>query len=95
LGKAGIVERFSAFAFGDEVANGKPAPDIYLLAASRLGAAPRACVGFEDSPAGLRSLAAAGIRSVFVKDVVEPPPEVLAGVWRQCGDLAEAVDLFS
>jgi HAD superfamily hydrolase (TIGR01509 family) len=94
LGKAGILGRFSAVACGDEVAKGKPEPDIFLLAASRLGAEPRSCVGFEDSPAGLKALSAAGIRSVFVKDLVEPPPEVLAGVWRRCGDLAEAAALF-
>jgi len=95
LEKANISKYFSALACGDEVAEGKPAPDIFLLAASRLGADPRSCVGFEDSPAGLRALACAGIRSVFVKDMVEPPPEVLAAVWRRCADLAEAVSLFA
>lgn len=94
LDRAGILGRFKATACGDEVRSGKPAPDVFLLAASRLGVVPATCVGFEDSPAGLRALAAAGIRSVFVKDMIEPPPEVLAGVWRRCGDLAEAVDLF-
>jgi len=95
LEKAGILERFAAVACGDEVRNGKPAPDIFLLAASRLGVDPRHCVGFEDSPAGLRALAAAGVRSVFVKDMVEPPEEVLASVWRRCADLAEAAALFA
>ncbi|MFA6507149.1 MAG: HAD family phosphatase [Treponemataceae bacterium] len=91
---AGIADRFTAFACGDEVARGKPAPDIFLLAASRLSVDPSACVGFEDSPAGLRALAAAGIRSVFVKDMIEPPADVLATVWRRCVDLSEAIRLF-
>ncbi|MDR2631841.1 MAG: HAD family phosphatase [Spirochaetaceae bacterium] len=90
----GILERFSVLTCGDEVARGKPAPDIFLLAAERLGKSPAECVGFEDSPAGLRSLRDAGIRSVFIKDLVEPPPEVLATVWRRCNDLAEAAALF-
>jgi HAD superfamily hydrolase (TIGR01509 family) len=95
LEKAGIRSRFPVLVCGNEVQHGKPAPDIFLLAAERLGAEPAYCVGFEDSPAGLRSLSAAGIRSVFVKDLLDPPPEVLATVWRQYENLAEAVELFS
>ncbi|MCL2382100.1 MAG: HAD family phosphatase [Treponema sp.] len=91
---AGILDRFAVLACGDEILNGKPAPDIFLLAAERLGKAPCDCVGFEDSPAGLQGLHTAGMRSVFVKDLVEPPPEVCATVWRQCTDLAEAAGLF-
>jgi HAD superfamily hydrolase (TIGR01509 family) len=94
LRRGGILERFPVLACGDEVRQGKPAPDIFLLAAERLGKNPGDCVGFEDSPAGLRALRAAGIPSVFVKDLVEPPPEVLASVWRRCRDLAEAAALF-
>jgi HAD superfamily hydrolase (TIGR01509 family) len=94
LAKAGILERFAAVTGGDEVANGKPAPDIFLLAAKKLGAPPSACAGFEDSPAGLRGLYAAGIRSVFIRDLIDPPREVLETVWRSCGDLFEAAELF-
>lgn len=95
LEKAGIRSRFQVLACGDEVSRGKPAPDIFLLAAARLGVDQAACIGFEDSSAGLRGLAAAGIRSVFVKDLIEPPSEVLATVWRRHESLAEAVELFS
>ena len=91
---AGILERFTAVITRDDVANGKPAPDIFLLAASTMGFKPSACVGFEDSPAGLQGLHAAGIRSVFVKDIVEPSEEILSRVWRRCEDLTEAVKLF-
>lgn len=94
LERAGILGRFGALACGDEVERGKPAPDIFRLAAGRLGVEPADCVGFEDSPAGLRALASAGVRSVFVKDCVEPDAGLLAGVWRRCGDLAEAARLF-
>ena len=94
LERTGLTARFSAFAFGDEVVNGKPAPDIFLLAAKRLGKQPDSCVGFEDSPAGLLGLHRAGIRSVFVKDLLEPEPEILATVWHRCFDLAEAAKLF-
>jgi HAD superfamily hydrolase (TIGR01509 family) len=95
LERAGIRHRFSILACGDEVERGKPAPDIFLLAAERVGAAPSRCVGFEDSTAGLRSLASAGIRSVFVKDLIEPPSEVLEAVWRRRESLDAAVELFN
>jgi HAD superfamily hydrolase (TIGR01509 family) len=94
LEKAGITDRFTVLTCGDEIKNGKPAPDIFLKTAEKLGRSPSVCVGFEDSSAGLESLSAAGIRSVFIKDQAEPSPEILAGVWRRCGDLAEAVPLF-
>jgi HAD superfamily hydrolase (TIGR01509 family) len=95
LEKANILERFAAVIGGDEVANGKPAPDIFLLAAKKLGQPPSACVGFEDSLAGLRGLYAAGIRSVFIKDLIDPPQEVLDTVWRTYDDLSEAAELFA
>jgi HAD superfamily hydrolase (TIGR01509 family) len=94
LERAGVREKFSIIICGDEVAHGKPAPDIFLLAVERLGQESASCIGFEDSTAGLQALAAAGIRSVFIKDLPEPPAEVLAGVWRRCKDLAEAAELF-
>jgi HAD superfamily hydrolase (TIGR01509 family) len=94
LEKAGLGGRFAVIVCGDDVERGKPAPDIFLLAARRLGAAPENCLGLEDSPAGLRALAAGGIPSIFIKDMLEPPAEVLAAVWRRCGDLAEAASLI-
>lgn len=94
LEKAGIAGRFTVHVCGDEVERGKPAPDIFLRALERLGCAPEDGVGFEDSDAGLRSLHAAGIRSIFVKDLLEPPPETLAGIWKRCADLAGAARLF-
>ncbi|GHU04072.1 phosphorylated carbohydrates phosphatase [Spirochaetia bacterium] len=94
LKHAGIPDRFEIMVCGDEVKNGKPAPDIFLRAVEKLGVPASDCVGFEDSPAGLQALHAAKIPSVFVKDLVEPPEETLATVWRRCENLAEAAELF-
>ena len=94
LALAGIQDRFEIIAGGDEVKFGKPAPDIFLLAAQRLGHPPAECIGFEDSPAGLKALHEAGIASVFVKDLVEPSADILATVWRRYENLAEAIELF-
>lgn len=57
---------FDAIVNGDEVANNKPASDIYLLAAEQLGAPSAACLALEDTPAGVRSAAGAGMTVLAV-----------------------------
>jgi len=66
LGRAGLLDAFDITVAGDEVANGKPAPDMFLLAAERLGVAPQACVAVEDSPPGVQAAVAAGMRTIAV-----------------------------
>jgi beta-phosphoglucomutase-like phosphatase (HAD superfamily) len=61
------------------VGRGKPAPDVYLEAARRLGASPGDCTAIEDSANGLRSAHAAGMRVVAVPNRRYPPaPDALA-----------------
>ncbi|KKK56206.1 hypothetical protein LCGC14_3066850, partial [marine sediment metagenome] len=61
----GLTDYFPDRAFSaDQVARGKPAPDLALFAAARLGVAPEACVVFEDSPHGLAGAAAAGMTGI-------------------------------
>jgi HAD superfamily hydrolase (TIGR01509 family) len=89
--RAGLTPYFSAWAFGNEVTHGKPAPDIFLLAKDRLGVADASrCVAFEDSPAGLTAALAAGMRPVFVRDMIDPDPALLARVWKTASRLDEA-----
>ena len=66
LAEIALEDAFDAEVTGDEVERGKPAPDIFLLAAERLGVEPAACVVLEDSPAGVASAVAAGMRCVCV-----------------------------
>jgi HAD superfamily hydrolase (TIGR01509 family) len=66
LGSLGVLDRLSALATGDEVAHGKPAPDIFLLAAGRLGVDPARCLALEDTPTGCTAAAAAGMRVIAV-----------------------------
>jgi beta-phosphoglucomutase-like phosphatase (HAD superfamily) len=94
LRQAGLDEVFPLIVCGNEVENGKPAPDIFLAAARLMGKAPEDCIGIEDSPAGLRGLHSAGIRSVFIKDIITPTDDVMAGVWRECRDLGEVCPLL-
>ena len=79
---------------GDMVEHGKPAPDIYLLAAARLGVDPADCIGVEDSNNGVRAIFAAGMRPVMIPDVVKPAPDVAALAWRQLSALSELIPLL-
>ena len=73
LGLAGLEGQFQVRVSTEEVGRGKPAPDVYLEAAARLGQAPAACVAVEDSSNGVRSAAAAGMRVVAVPGERYPP----------------------
>jgi HAD superfamily hydrolase (TIGR01509 family) len=66
LGETGLANLFDGEATGDDVERGKPAPDLFLLAASRIGIEPAACVVFEDAPLGVAAGVAAGMRTVAV-----------------------------
>ena len=72
---AGIAECFSATVSAEEVERGKPAPDVYLEAARRLGAVPGRCTAVEDSHAGIRSAKSAGMRVVAIPNAAYPPDE--------------------
>ncbi len=78
LALAGLGAKFAVTISSEEVGQGKPAPDVYLEAATRLGSAPSACAAIEDSRNGIRSAAAAGMRVVAVPNREFPPgPEAL------------------
>lgn len=64
----GVYAFFNAFASTDETGRGKDSPDVYLLAAEKLGAAPETCVVFEDVLAGVRAAGRAGMRTCGVFD---------------------------
>jgi beta-phosphoglucomutase family hydrolase len=67
LGALGVLHHFRAIVTADDVAHGKPAPDIFVEAARRLGVAPAECVAFEDADLGVRAATAAGMRVVDVR----------------------------
>jgi HAD superfamily hydrolase (TIGR01509 family) len=66
LGRAGLLDAFDVVVAGDEVEHGKPAPDMFLLAAARLGVRPDACIVIEDSPPGVQAGRAAGMFTLAV-----------------------------
>ncbi|MEQ1897136.1 MAG: HAD family phosphatase [Vicinamibacterales bacterium] len=77
LRQAGLAGRFATFVTGDQVALGKPAPDIYLRAAEQLGVPPERCVALEDSEAGIVAACAAGMVALLIPDWV-PASDVAA-----------------
>jgi len=70
LERHGIRSLFDTVCSRDHVARVKPAPDVFLLAATRLGVTPERCVVFEDSPNGIRAARAAGMRCVAIPNAV-------------------------
>lgn len=94
LERTDMMGYFDTVVTGDMIEHGKPAPDIYLLAAERLGVDPTECIGVEDSPNGVRSIHAAGMRAVMIPDLVQPSPEVEALVWRKPDCLMDIIPLL-
>jgi HAD superfamily hydrolase (TIGR01509 family) len=82
LRAAGIGELFDVLVGGDQVAHGKPAPDIFLLAAATLGVDPTRCLVLEDSLNGLRAARAAGARAIMVPDLLPADDEARSLAWR-------------
>jgi HAD superfamily hydrolase (TIGR01509 family) len=79
LEHAGIAELFAAVVSSEEVARGKPAPDVFLETARRLGFEPVGCAAVEDSSNGIRAAHAAGMRVIAIPNTHYPPaPDALA-----------------
>jgi HAD superfamily hydrolase (TIGR01509 family) len=90
LDASGLRSAFAAAVSSEEVPRGKPAPDVYLEAAARLGVAAAGCAAVEDSANGLRSAAAAGMAVIAVPRPEYPPAaDALARAQVVLGSLAE------
>lgn len=72
---SGLDRLLRATVSSEEVARGKPSPDVYLEAARRLGVAPARCAAVEDSHSGISSARAAGMRVVAIPNASYPPGE--------------------
>jgi HAD superfamily hydrolase (TIGR01509 family) len=94
LALAGLRERFPVVVTGEQVPRSKPAPDIFLEAACRLGVSPEHCVAFEDSDLGLEAALAAGMRAVAVPDLKPIPPALAARVGAVIPSLHDALGVL-
>ena len=86
---AGLSDAFAVTVSSEEVARGKPAPDVYLDVVRRLDLSPRDCAAIEDSTNGIRSARAAGLRVVVVPNHAYPPS---ADVLREVPVVLESLD---
>ncbi len=86
---------FQMHVCGDDVLHGKPAPDIYLEAARRLGVPPQACLSLEDSPNGARAAVAAGTVCYAVPDASHSTPAAFAGITPNvCASLHDVIEIL-
>jgi beta-phosphoglucomutase len=94
LRAAGLDGRFSVIVTSDQVANGKPAPDLYLEAARRLQVDPAQCVALEDSEAGILAASRAGMVPVLIPDITPPSDAAVRAAFRVLESLTEAQPLI-
>ncbi len=95
LGRTGMYGRFKGRIFSaQDVAHGKPAPDVYLLAAKTLGHAPETCYAVEDSPNGARAAIRAGMTTFGYAAQIDPALLKAVGVAAVFSDMADLPELI-
>lgn len=91
---AGLPFDFDASVCGTEIKHSKPAPDVFLTAAERLGEKPGHCLVIEDSPNGVRAGVAAGCMVIMVPDMTAPNAEMKRMCLRVLNNLKELDELL-
>lgn len=91
---SGFSDYFSAVITGDMVEHSKPLPDIYLIACRELGVRPEETYAIEDSPNGIRSAHAAGMRALMVPDMLKPDEEMERLSYRIMENLDQVLEFL-
>lgn len=94
LTNLGIIDYFDYMVFGDEIINSKPAPDIYLKVYEHYNLDKDEMIIYEDSNNGILSGYNAGIKVVYIKDIVDVKEETLALCYKQVKDLDEGIEVL-
>lgn len=89
LRQLGIADYFEEIVSAASLEKGKPAPDVYLYACERLGKSPEACFAVEDSPNGVLSAYAAGLKVIMVPDQTEPDEDLAEKLYACIPSLGE------
>jgi len=92
--RVGLHDRFDTFAFGDEVMQGKPHPEIFLKVSDALGVAPQHCLVLEDSDAGIEGAHTAGMTVIAVPDLKPPSKRTQSLATAICASLIEVRELL-
>ena len=95
LTELGIIDYFDYMVFGDEIKNSKPAPDIYLKVYEHYNIDKDEMIIYEDSKNGILSAHNAGIRVVYIKDIVDVEKEVTSLCYKQVKDLDEGIEILN
>lgn len=95
LRRVGLLQYFDEVVSARMVKNGKPAPDIYLFAAEKLGLKPEECMALEDSQNGIRSANAAGCKTVMVPDLDGPTGEIMPLLYDVADGLWDVVRILN
>jgi len=93
LSNAGVLHRFDTTVCGDEITNGKPEPEIFLKACSKLHIDPKEAIVLEDSEAGLLAASRADIRCVLIPDLKQPSKENETLAYAKVKSLLEVMDI--
>lgn len=94
LEKTGVKHYIDVIASGEEVENGKPAPDVFLLAAERLNISPENCLVLEDSKFGIQAAHSANMRVIMVPDSIKPDEEIKKLTYKIVANLSEVVTIL-
>ncbi|MBQ1349827.1 MAG: HAD family phosphatase [Ruminococcus sp.] len=95
LRRVGLLQYFDEVVSARMVKNGKPAPDIYLFAAEKLGLKPEECMALEDSQNGIRSANTAGCKTVMVPDLDGPTGEIMPLLYDVADGLWDVVRILN
>jgi beta-phosphoglucomutase-like phosphatase (HAD superfamily) len=94
LERIGVEQRFLAVVCGDMVAQGKPAPDLFLEAARRMAIPPERCIVLEDSEAGIRAAHNARMLPLMIPDLKQPEAEIQQQAYRILPSLLDVIPLL-
>ena len=94
LTELGIIDYFDYMVFGDEIKNSKPAPDIYLKVYEHYNIDKDEMIIYEDSKNGILSAHNAGIKVVYIKDIVDVEEEVTSLCYKQVKYLDEGIEIL-
>lgn len=95
LSSLGLTKRFAASAFAEDISHGKPDPEVFLVAASRLGVDPAECLVLEDSTMGIEAAVNAGMQVICIPDMKAPDAAHRAMALAVLDRLDEAIGVLS
>ncbi len=94
LEHSGILGYFDGIIGGDEITKGKPDPEIFIKAAKLSGYSKGNCLVIEDSTNGLKAGISSGIKTVYIKDIVDVPTEITDKAYAKCGALDGVINII-